>query len=78
MKITVETVVKADLNAVWRAWNNPEVQPPDRRCHRRDSKGIADRRSALAGRGAPRSAPRFRARRSTASMSSTATSAATS
>ncbi len=24
MKITVETVVKADLNAVWRAWNNPE------------------------------------------------------
>jgi uncharacterized protein YndB with AHSA1/START domain len=24
MKITVETVVKADLNKVWRAWNNPE------------------------------------------------------
>jgi uncharacterized protein YndB with AHSA1/START domain len=24
MKITVESVVKADLNAVWRAWNNPE------------------------------------------------------
>ena len=24
MAITVETVVKADLNAVWRAWNNPE------------------------------------------------------
>ena len=24
MRITVETVVKADLNAVWRAWNNPE------------------------------------------------------
>jgi uncharacterized protein YndB with AHSA1/START domain len=24
VKITVETVVKADLNAVWRAWNNPE------------------------------------------------------
>lgn len=23
MKITVETVVKADLNAVWNAWNNP-------------------------------------------------------
>jgi uncharacterized protein YndB with AHSA1/START domain len=23
MKITVETVVKADLNSVWRAWNNP-------------------------------------------------------
>jgi uncharacterized protein YndB with AHSA1/START domain len=24
MKITVETVVKADLNAVWAAWNGPE------------------------------------------------------
>jgi uncharacterized protein YndB with AHSA1/START domain len=24
MKITVETVVKADLNKVWDAWNNPE------------------------------------------------------
>ena len=24
MKITVETVVKADLNKVWGAWNNPE------------------------------------------------------
>jgi uncharacterized protein YndB with AHSA1/START domain len=24
MKITVETVVKADLNRVWAAWNNPE------------------------------------------------------
>ena len=24
MKITVETVVKADLNSVWGAWNNPE------------------------------------------------------
>jgi uncharacterized protein YndB with AHSA1/START domain len=24
VKITVEAVVKADLNAVWRAWNNPE------------------------------------------------------
>jgi uncharacterized protein YndB with AHSA1/START domain len=24
MKITVETLVKADLNAVWQAWNNPE------------------------------------------------------
>ncbi|MGH8503228.1 MAG: SRPBCC family protein [Gammaproteobacteria bacterium] len=24
MKITVETVVKGDLDAVWRAWNNPE------------------------------------------------------
>jgi uncharacterized protein YndB with AHSA1/START domain len=24
MKITVETLVKADLNNVWRAWNNPE------------------------------------------------------
>jgi uncharacterized protein YndB with AHSA1/START domain len=24
VRITVETVVKADLNAVWRAWNNPE------------------------------------------------------
>jgi uncharacterized protein YndB with AHSA1/START domain len=24
MKITVETVVKADLNEVWNAWNNPE------------------------------------------------------
>ncbi len=24
MKITVETVVKADLNSVWCAWNNPE------------------------------------------------------
>src|SRR5919109_3837720 len=23
MKITVETVVKADLNKVWDAWNNP-------------------------------------------------------
>lgn len=23
MKITVEKLVKADLNAVWRAWNNP-------------------------------------------------------
>ena len=23
MKITVETNVKADLDAVWRAWNNP-------------------------------------------------------
>ena len=23
MKITVETVVKADLDAVWRAWNDP-------------------------------------------------------
>jgi len=24
VKITVETIVKADLTAVWRAWNNPE------------------------------------------------------
>ncbi len=24
MKITVETLVKADLNKVWSAWNNPE------------------------------------------------------
>jgi uncharacterized protein YndB with AHSA1/START domain len=24
MKITVETAVKADLNAVWKAWNSPE------------------------------------------------------
>ena len=24
MKIIVETLVKADLNKVWRAWNNPE------------------------------------------------------
>ncbi len=24
MKITVETRVKADLNAVWAAWNNPQ------------------------------------------------------
>lgn len=24
MKITVQTVVKADMNAVWRAWNRPE------------------------------------------------------
>ena len=24
MKITVETVVKSDLNRVWHAWNNPE------------------------------------------------------
>ena len=24
MKITVETVVKSDLNRVWGAWNNPE------------------------------------------------------
>jgi uncharacterized protein YndB with AHSA1/START domain len=24
MKITVETVVQADLNRVWAAWNNPE------------------------------------------------------
>jgi uncharacterized protein YndB with AHSA1/START domain len=24
VRITVETVVKADLNAVWRAWNDPE------------------------------------------------------
>jgi uncharacterized protein YndB with AHSA1/START domain len=24
MKITVETVVNADLNSVWGAWNNPE------------------------------------------------------
>ena len=24
MKITVETIVKADLNKVWGAWNNPE------------------------------------------------------
>jgi uncharacterized protein YndB with AHSA1/START domain len=24
VRITVETVVKADLNSVWRAWNNPE------------------------------------------------------
>jgi uncharacterized protein YndB with AHSA1/START domain len=24
MKISVETVVKADLNRVWEAWNNPE------------------------------------------------------
>lgn len=24
MEITVETVVKADLNTVWRAWNDPE------------------------------------------------------
>ena len=24
MKITVETAVKSDLNAVWDAWNNPE------------------------------------------------------
>jgi uncharacterized protein YndB with AHSA1/START domain len=24
MKITVETLVKADLNKVWGAWNNPE------------------------------------------------------
>jgi uncharacterized protein YndB with AHSA1/START domain len=23
MKVTVETVVNADLNAVWQAWNNP-------------------------------------------------------
>jgi uncharacterized protein YndB with AHSA1/START domain len=25
VKITVETLVKADLNAVWRAWNDPEA-----------------------------------------------------
>jgi uncharacterized protein YndB with AHSA1/START domain len=25
MKITVETVVKADLNRVWSAWNDPEA-----------------------------------------------------
>lgn len=24
MKITVETIVKADLHTVWRAWNDPE------------------------------------------------------
>jgi uncharacterized protein YndB with AHSA1/START domain len=24
VRITVETVVKADSNAVWRAWNDPE------------------------------------------------------
>ena len=24
MKITIETLVKADLNTVWTAWNNPE------------------------------------------------------
>lgn len=24
MKITIETLVKADLHAVWAAWNNPE------------------------------------------------------
>ncbi len=24
MKITIETLVKADLNAVWAAWSNPE------------------------------------------------------
>lgn len=24
MKITIETLVKADLNMVWAAWNNPE------------------------------------------------------
>jgi uncharacterized protein YndB with AHSA1/START domain len=24
MKITIETVVKADLNTVWDAWSNPE------------------------------------------------------
>jgi uncharacterized protein YndB with AHSA1/START domain len=24
VKITVEALVKADLKAVWRAWNNPE------------------------------------------------------
>lgn len=24
MEITVETIVKADLNTVWAAWNNPE------------------------------------------------------
>ena len=24
MKITIETLVKADLNTVWAAWNNPE------------------------------------------------------
>jgi uncharacterized protein YndB with AHSA1/START domain len=24
VKITVETLVKAKLNTVWRAWNNPE------------------------------------------------------
>jgi len=24
MKITVETLVKAELNAVWAAWSNPE------------------------------------------------------
>ncbi len=24
MKITVETAVKADVDKVWRAWNNPE------------------------------------------------------
>jgi uncharacterized protein YndB with AHSA1/START domain len=24
LKITIETVVKADLNSVWDAWNNPE------------------------------------------------------
>jgi uncharacterized protein YndB with AHSA1/START domain len=24
VKITVQTVVKADMNAVWRAWNSPE------------------------------------------------------
>ncbi len=24
MKITIEAIVKSDLHAVWRAWNNPE------------------------------------------------------
>jgi uncharacterized protein YndB with AHSA1/START domain len=24
LKITVETLVKAELNTVWSAWNNPE------------------------------------------------------
>src|SRR5882724_6740778 len=24
LKITIETLVKADLNTVWAAWNNPE------------------------------------------------------
>lgn len=24
LKITIETIVKADLNTVWAAWNNPE------------------------------------------------------
>ena len=24
MKITVETIVKSDINSVWKAWNNPQ------------------------------------------------------